>query len=412
MLARRTLAIEPPYLSNSNEMLLRFQNDSKNILMLSFGKNMKYCGTCHEISFFEMNPTSIPQFNVRFLSSTPIQWMVNSIIPNSNDYFALSSFINHSAIPFLKFSEVFSNNFGNLEGNTKSNDFVIMPLMNTLLLFMIYKNNYTLVFRLKPFHSFFVFVPSTYPSVFLIIPLSTVKKELTFVQGRSYFEVQMSNLEKLRNTIVTFVNFYEEVVSLDFKYRGFLKTMEQVNFYYDSFPVVKMYILISGKSFKLYVNSNEVTEIIGKITKNAGLDPFLLRGLFNTTKLLCSSPFCPEFDGQNQQTQVIPHKFITYVFSLVHFLMEKINLPLNVVSKMLNSFHQDKDNFMSSPSLIMNVEKSRSERFFLVFEKNPNDFSELITKYSLSTLQKPIIINSFDGLLVLINQQNANLSVY
>lgn len=417
MLARRTMAIEQPYLSSSNEMLLRFQNDGKNTLMLSFGQRMKYCGACHEISFFEMNPTSIPQFQVRFLSLTPIQWMIDSAIPNSNDSFALSSFINHSAIPFLKFSEVFSsdlikkNVFSSLdhsfESKSKSNDFVIMPLQNTLHLFMIYKNSYTLAFHLKPFHSFYVLVPSSYPSVFLIIPLNNVKKDLSFAQGRKYFEVPMSNLEKLRDSIVTFVDFYEEVVNLDFKYRGFLKTMEQVNFFYDSFQIVKMYILISGKDFKLHVNSNEVTEIIGKITENAGLDPFLLRGLFNVTKLVSNPPFCQGFDSQ--QIQLIPHKYMLYIFSLVRFLMERINLPLSAVSKMLNTFHPDSDSFMSS--LIMNVEKSRSERFFLMFEKNPNNFSELKTKFMMNGMQ-PTEINSFDELLILINQQNAYLSVF
>ena len=169
----------------------------------------------------------------------------------------------------------------------------------------------------------------------------------------------------------------------------------------------KFFLSISGKDFKIHVNSNEVTEIIGKITENAGLDPFLLRGLFNVTKLVSNPPFCQGFDSQ--QIQLIPHKYMLYIFSLVRFLMERINLPLSAVSKMLNTFHPDSDSFMSS--LIMNVEKSRSERFFLMFKKNPNNFSELKTKFMMNGMQ-PTEINSFDELLILINQQNAYLSVF
>lgn len=421
MLSRRTMAIEPPYLSNSNEMILRFQNDAKNTLCLTFGKNMKYCGTCHEISFFEMNPTSIPEFQIRFLSLTPIQWMINSAIPNSNDSFALSSFINHSAIPFLKFFEIFANDKNKIINSNDmvsdnsyaidntSNRFVIMPLINTLMFCLVYKNKYTLTCRLKPFHSFYVFVPST-PSIFLIIPLSTVKKDLSYVQGRRYFEVSMANLEKMRDAIITFIDFYEEVVSLDYKLRGFSKAMDQVSFDFDGFHIFKIRLLISGKNFILLIlNNNEASEILSKVTEHSGLDQNLLHGIHNTIKLFCTPPFCQNFE--NQQVQISIQKHYIYIFSLIRYLMEKINLPLSAVSKMLNSCHNEEDNYMGSISLLMNVEKSRSERFSLSFEKNPKNIAELKTRFIMNGMQ-PTEISSFDDLLVLINQQNTYLSVF
>ena len=379
----------------------------------------------------ELNPFSIPQFQVNFLSLTPIQWMIKSAIPNQNDSFALSSFINHSAIPFLKFSEVFSNNLikksgneaigdltldDNYWSNSRSNDFMIMPLLNTLLLFLVYKNKYTFVCRLKPFHSFYVFVPSFYPSVFMIIPLLIVKKEQTTAQAaRRCFEIPMSNLEKMREAIVTFVDFYEEVIRLEFKLydslSDFMKKMDKVNFYYDNFQLVRLFITITGKEFILQINSKEVNEIISRITEKGGLNPLLLRGLFNTIKMFSSSPFVPNIDVSSQQQQMIPCGYLYYFFSLVRYLMEKDNLQLDVVSNMLNSLHIDTDHYMGTMTLVMNVEKSRNERFFLSFEKNISNFSELKTKFCSNGMQ-PTEISCFDDLLVLINQQNAYLSVF
>ena len=137
-----------------------------------------------------------------------------------------------------------------------------------------------------------------------------------------------------------------------------------------------------------------------EITANYGLNCYLLRGLIKFIQT-CNKQQC--FNNGDETDNL----YLSYILSLVHFLKVNLNLSGQAVAKSFDSIIIDE--VYNGVDISLNIEKSRNEKFTIIFEITNHQSSQISTFFESNGIQR-VEINSFEDILQLINQRNTFLS--
>ncbi|OHT08433.1 hypothetical protein TRFO_23129 [Tritrichomonas foetus] len=369
VLSRQTNAIEQLHQSVTYSFSFRFQNESKTTLYFSYGRYLKNCGIHREMNHLILNPCFLPHFQFVLARHSPLQNMINNIVKESTDGYALSSFINHSAIPLFRFLDIFCNPYL----NDYNGDFVVSNISTMAQFTLVYKKKFTLSIRLKAVHSFLIFVPTRFPNILLFLPLNIVKKETPF-PGKRYFEIGMNSLVNFKNVLIKFTTFYEEIEQLGFTYRAFSEKMDMAMFIRDRDGIhIKLYL--KGNEFIPFIENNkDASENLKKLTFEAKLNPLMIRGIIRLVNAFSPNSEC-----------------IVAIFNLIYQLKNELKYSIEIVINALLSISNDSEGLITM----------KIDDYALGFEKG----STFKITYRKSGKEPEEIIN-IQQLLSLINQQD------
>ena len=269
-LSKQTQSLKSLHLTGDYQVICTFNNVHKTNLYLSYGDGLKSNDTHRDRKYFSVSQIFSPHAFCKLATFSALNLSVQSIIRKSPDTFALSFFVNQSAIPLLNFFELFG----------ADKNFTVTYLSN-FCFSLICRNRFSLLVRIKPVHYFVFHLPSQISHIILLLPLSIVRSGPIY--SYRIADVKMENLPKLKEAIIKFTDFYHIIEHYHFRIlsQTSMSPNPILTFIAKNYGLT-FRVSLHKDSFDFSIDENqELSNNFKIISQNFGINAYLFQSLMN-----------------------------------------------------------------------------------------------------------------------------------